>query len=493
MSLDEAVRLALEHDLTLQIERYRPVIISYNVQSLLGAYYDPVLNLRAARNDSTTESGGFNPLIGAPFPGVETTSDTFNGGLGGYLPTGMRYDIFADATKNRNTRSVFVSGPPATTFRTNTVTWAADAGITVNQPLLRNLWTDAQRTSIKLRKKDKKVAELNLEQSVHDTVRTVVEAYYTLAGRLEGVVVARTDLQVKQQNFDETRRKVEVGTLAPLDEKKAQAEVAQAQGNLVKALNDAADSEATLKNRISEDFGRQVGIKIKPTDKLLVNPAALDLPTSFTMAMEKRPVLQSWREALDRQNIQLKYDFNQLFPALDVFASWGVNGLDDDLGGATRDLRRRDFQESSYGLALSFPLSMKRERNNYRADKMTKAQLVTQLKYQEEQVIFQVDNAIRGVASAYQLVFLTRDRVAFAEADLAAEQRKFQAGKSTSFFVLDAASRLAQARNDEIQALIDYNVALNDLAHAEGTILEQRKIEFDAVRYPPTYLPPSRR
>lgn len=492
LSLDEAVKLALENDLALHVERYRPVIIGYNVQSLLGAYYDPVLNLTARRDEALRESGGFNPNTGNPFPGTETTSDIFSGGIGGYLPTGMRYDVYANANNNVATRSVSTNGG-ITFSQLTTDTWSSSAGIAVSQPLLRNFWTDASRTSIKLRKKDRKISELNLEQFVQDTVRDVVSAYYTLVGRLEAVNVARLDLQVKQQNFDETRRKVEVGTLAPLDEKKAQAEVAQAQGNLVSALNDAADAEAALKTRISQEFGKQVGLTIRPTDKLLVLPATLDLPTSFSTAMEKRPSLQARREALERQNIQLKYDYNQLFPVLDITASYGVNGLDNELGESLRDLSRRDYDQSSFGAIFSMPLTLKRERNNYKADKALKAQLVTTLKLEEEAVIFNVDSAIRAVSSAYRLVFLTRDRVAFAEADLAAEQRKFQAGKSTSFFVLDAASRLAQARRDEIQSLIDYNVALNNLAHAEGTILEQRKIEFDAVRYPATYLPKSQR
>jgi outer membrane protein len=493
LSLEEAVRLALEHDLTLQIERHRPVIIGYNVQSLIGAYYDPVFAAGARRDLSTSESGGLNPLTGNPFPGIERETETYSSSLGGNLPTGMRYDVVANAMNNINSGATFNPGPPAALVPFRNHTWNADVTFTATQPLLRDFWTDLSRTGIKLRKKDRRIADFTLEQVAHDTVRDVITAYYTLVGRLEGIVVARTDLQVKQTNFDETRRKVEVGTLAPLDEKKAQAEVALAQGNLVQALNDAADAEATLKTRISEDFSKQVGIKISPTDKLLVNPAMLDLPTSFTAAMEHRPVLQRRREELDRQNIQLKYDFNQLFPSLDLVGSYGVNGLDNELHGAFTDLRKRDFEEFGYGAVLSFPLTMKRERNSYRASKTLKAQLVTALKFEEQQVIFQVDTAVRAVATAYQLVFIRREQVAFAEADLAAEQRKFQTGRSTSFFVLEAASRLAQSRNDEIQALIDYNVALNDLAHAEGTILGQRKIEFEAVRYPPTYLPRQRR
>ncbi len=486
MSLDDAVRLALEHDLTLQVERYNPLIISYNVRSLAGGFYDPVFNAQWSRDNASTESGEFSPLTGAPIPGSKSQFDTTSGLLSGNLPTGMRYELYHDLVERRNSSPFFQTNLLGNTILNKNVSdnWGADAGIRVNQPLLRDFWTDFSRTAIKLRRKDKRISDLNLEQIVHDTVRLIVEAYYTFVGRLEAVKVAEADLQVKRQNFDETRRKVEVGTFAPLDEKKAQSEVSLAEGVLIKARNDAADAESTLKSRISADFVNQIGVRIQPTDKLLVLPVTLDLPTSFHTALDKRPNLQAQRETLERQNIQLKYNFNQLFPRLDVFASWGVNGLDGHLDGAIADLERKDFQQDRYGILFSMPLTLARERNELKGNKVIKAQLIKKLELAEQNVTFDVESSIRAVSSAYQLVFTSRDGVFYAEQNLAAEQKKFAAGKGTSFFVLDAASKLAKARNDAIQAELDYNLALNKLAHAEGTILEQRKIDFEAVRYP---------
>jgi outer membrane protein TolC len=490
--MDDAIRLMLEHELNLQIERYNPIIIGYNVRSLAGTYYDPVFNAGWQRSDARTETGGFNTGTGAPFPGSQSQNDTLSGGLGGYLPTGMRYDLFNNYTESLNNRAFFDPTNGLTKFHTDT--WSAAAGIRVTQPLLRDFWTDAPRTAIKLRKKDKLISDLTLEQVVHDKVQQVIEAYYTFVGKLEAVVVAKTDLQVKQQNFTETRRKVEVGTLAQLDEAKAQSEVSLALSALDKAQNDAGDAEATLKTLISANFVNQIGVRLEPTDKLLVIPVSMDLPTSFRLAMEKRPDLQAKREQLERQNIQLKYNFNQLFPRLDVVASWGVNGLDPHLDGAVADLERKDFQQDSYGLFFTIPLTLTAERNNYKAAKTRKKQLITELEAAEQTATFDVDTAMRAVASAYRVVFHNRDAVAFAEKDLAAEKTKFATGKSTSFFVLEAASRLAQARNDEIQSEVDYNVALSKLSHAEGTILEAHKIDIEAVRWPmaPTAPAPSK-
>src|SRR5690349_14171836 len=72
MSLDDAVRLSLEHDLSLQVQRYNPLIIGYNVRSLIGGYYDPVFNAQWLRADNTSETGGFNPNTGDPFPGTQS-------------------------------------------------------------------------------------------------------------------------------------------------------------------------------------------------------------------------------------------------------------------------------------------------------------------------------------------------------------------------------------------------------------------------------------
>lgn len=479
LSLDEAIKRALERNINLELQRFNPAILNYDIRSAYGAYYDPVLGGAVSRNHSAQEGGGFNEITGAALPPSLNENETISSDLSGALPTGMRYQLFNDIAHNEN-RSPFVDTNLLT--RTSiTDTWSSRAGISVTQPLLRDFWTDSGRTAIKLRKQDKKISELDLETLAHSTVRDVVNAYYSLVGALESVKVAEADLKVRQQNSDETRRKVQVGTMAELDAKKAQSEIALSRISLTDALDAVGDAESELKGLVTDDFVNQLGVRIVPTDKLLVVPLVIDMPTVLKTAFERRPDLQAQRDLLERQKIQVKFTFNQLFPRLDLAASWGVAGLDERLPEALADLAYDRYENDSVGAIFSMPLTMTRERNQHKAAKLVKAQQLLRVKAQEEVVIKEVDDAIRGVNTALERVRLSRDAVVFAEADLDAQQRKFTAGTATSFDVMEATSNLTRARVSEIRAIVDYNISLNELARAEGTILLDRRIDFDAV------------
>jgi outer membrane protein TolC len=481
LSLEEAIQRTLQSNLELQINRLDPLIIGYDIQALYGGYYDPTFSSSLGRANGTEEGGGFNTITGQPTPPSKSQTDSFSTTLGGWIPTGLRYDLYNNVREHRNDQAI-ANTNGAGFAKSSANFWTADAGIRVSQPLLRGLWTDLNRTAIKLRKKDRKISELALEQSTLNKVGSVVSAYYDLVGKLETIKVREAELQVKVQLADETRRKVEVGTLAPLEEKKAQAEVARTRTALVQAQDAADSSEAALRAIISDNYINELTTRITPTDKLVVVPARVELQESLRAAMDRRLDLQQERERLAQQDIRLKYTFNQLFPQLDLFASWGVNGLDKHRSGALNDLDHTTYEQDSYGISLSFGLSSWSVRNQHKAAKLTKAKAILTLKSVEENIIKDVDDQVRAVRSAFMRVGLTRDTVAFAEADLEAEQKKLAAGKSTSFFVLDAASRLASARSDAIQAMVDYNLSLNSLARAEGTLLEQRKIDFQSTR-----------
>jgi outer membrane protein TolC len=487
LSLTDAVRLALQNNLGLQLERYNPTIVRYDVRGLYGAAYDPVFTAQALRANTTREGGTFSALINQEIPGSLNRNDSLNTTLAGNLPTGMRYELYGNIAENRNTH-FSLQGVPGTNFlvKERTDQFDASAGIRVAQPLLRNFWTDSGRTAIKLRKQDQKIANLDLETRAHTVVYDVISAYYDLLGNLESIKVAEADLQVKRQNSDETRKKIEVGTLAALDEKKADSDVAIAENTLIEAQDARADTEARLKGLLYSDYVSELGTRIEPTDKLLIMPTLIDMPTSFRTAMERRPELQAQRNLLERRNIQIKFTYNQLFPQLDVIANWGVVGLDRDrLEGALRDLSNTAFEQDGWGALFSVPLWRERERNAHKIAKLQKEQEVLRVKALADTIASDVDTAVRAVVSARKRIDTNQRAVASAEADLDAERKKFQAGKSTSFFVLEASSRLAAARNQYIQAIVEYNRAIHQLSRAEGTILEENQIDLDDVQFGP--------
>jgi outer membrane protein TolC len=127
-------------------------------------------------------------------------------------------------------------------------------------------------------------------------------------------------------------------------------------------------------------------------------------------------------------------------------------------------------------MILSFPLSNKAARNNYKAAKaaLQQAQLLYQLT--EQTMLIQIQNSIESARSDLAQVDATREARVYAEQALAAEEKKLQVGTSTPFVVLQLQSNLTAARSAEIRALANYNEDLVQLAQFEGTILEKHHL-----------------
>ena len=478
LSLDDAVRLALEHNLDIQVQRYNPVISEYDRRSLYG-YYDPTFRTELGHSEITRPSGGINVNTGNDFPGTRSKSDYADFGLGGYLPTGMRYDLTHSISESIVGTPNFVgtnsSGQPIYNNKI-TDTYYSGALLTLSQPLLRNFWIDAPRLAIQLARRNVRMSELDTERGIMLIITTVERSYYELIAARETVRVREQDVAVKQQFFDEQRRRVEVGTLAPLEEKLAQSELALAQTTLLLARNDAATAESVLKAVVQDNFVNQLGVRMELTDKLLAVPAIPNLQDAFKDATEKRPDLQSMRINLEKHDIQLKFDKNQLYPQLDVFGSYGVNGVDVTPGNVLDDLAQRSAPQHSYGVILSLPLTLKRERENLKSDKAAKAQAILMFQRLEENIFVEVEFGVRQLRTLWEAIPLTKDRIEYARAALEAEQKKLNLGKSTSFDVLKLATDLTSAQLNEIVALKNYNQAAADLAVRTGTTFERRRI-----------------
>ena len=478
LSLEQAIVMALENNRQIKVERYTPIISEYDRRAFYG-YYDPVFTGEVGKQSSSREAGGFNQNTGLLFPAQTTEEEFATAALGGNLPTGMRYDIGHDVGNPVGRRPFLVGtnsfGQPI--FENGlSDTWDSTAAITVTQPLLRDFWIDSARLQIKLAKRDVQISELAFERIVMDIINQVEKAYYALIATRELIRVAESDYNVKKTFFEENRRRVEVGALAPLDEKLAQSEMALSEINLIVARNNAIDAETILKGLIYNNFVSQLNVNLLLTDKLLAIPPSLDLYDAFKEAVENRPDLQVERLNLEKQQIQLKYTFNQLFPRLDLFGTWGLNGLDENLGGALDDIRRREFDNDRYGVALSFPLSMWAERNRHKSAKDAKAKQIEALHALEETVVQEVEFQVRFIRTTWNTLPLRREQITYREAAVEAEKRMLAAGKSTSFNVLQIASDLALAQSDEIGALRDYNQALSELAFRKGTTLERWRI-----------------
>jgi outer membrane protein TolC len=198
---------------------------------------------------------------------------------------------------------------------------------------------------------------------------------------------------------------------------------------------------------------------------------------SWRRGLMQRPDLMQLKYALERSGITLKLRKNQLWPELDLVGSYGhtersVFGYDHAVG----DLPLGQNPAYTVGAALDIPLGNRAARARYKSAKASQEEALLEYKRLEQQIMVQIDDSVKLIRSSFERVEATRAARAFAQEALAAEQKKLENGKSTSFLVLQAQRDLTQRRSEEIRALADYNNGLAQLAWREGTTLERHNV-----------------
>ena len=470
MSLQECFETALESNLTLQIESVNPEISLYDLRMSEGAY-DPNFFF-SYRQQHRQEPGRFDPTIGV-IPGSSSDTDSFSSGISGQLPTGTQYSFqtFVSETEVNNTGLSFSQFSGNSAFSQ------------LRQPLLKNFWIDGARYNIKLSKNSLTQSELGLEWQIMNTLTQVEVAYYDLIAAQENVKVQEKAVQLADRLLAENKKRVEIGTMAPLDEKQAQSQVAARRADLLGTSRTLIVRQNDLKNLLSQEYSEWTSVSIQPTEGLRAVPVVTDLQSSWHLGLSQRPDLLQSRKGLENQGILVKFRRNQLYPQLDLVGSIGyaAQSRDGSYGDVFEQFVDRDNPVWSIGAELSVPLTRRQERYNYKSAKARAEQLKLTFKRFEQQIMVDIENAVSLTKINLQRVEATRQEREFSEAAMDAEEKKLEVGKSTSFIVLQLQRDLTAARSSEINALAEYNKANSQLSLAEGSVFERHSIDVETV------------
>ena len=506
LSLNDCIELALKHNFTIQIARFNPNLARYTLWGSYGVY-DPTLNA-SVTHDYSLSPGGIDAQ-GRSFSGVESDTDNIRSGLSGMLPWGLNYNLgvqASDQTGNRpatlvNTNvvvgfstnhlfdtnlnpvtflsPVFATRPGRTPFEQ---TSAQAAALSLSQPLLKNFWIDADRTTIFINKKEVQKSEADFRDTLMTAVTAVETAYFRLIQANENVLNQQKAVELADQTVAENKKKVEVGAMAPLDEQQAEAQAASSQAALLKAISDAGTAQRLVKSLLSDNYSNEwLNVSIDPTDRLTAIPQHFDLQESWRkgLALGGSPQrLQQLRITLAEEEANVRLNKNQVFPELDITGSYGLSGTGKEFSDAFGQIQSRTSPFWSIGGVLTVPLSRTTARNSLKSAKAIRDQQKMTIKFQEQNTLITIENDIATARSGYETVQATYQARLYAEAALSAEQKKYENGKSTLFDILGLQTKLTQARSDEISALADYNVDLANLAFDEGSTFERHHLDL---------------
>lgn len=480
LTLEEAVVRALQNNLQIAIERVRTEGVGYDLKAAYGPY-DPVFSLTAGRREDVRE-GQFQTSAGVPSPGSENITDSASQTIGGVLPYGTEYRV--GLTFNHTTGN---SGGSALDQ------YSTDVGaFSLTQPLLRDFWMNSNRRLIRIAKLNRDISDLDFENIVMTVVRDVQKAYYELVAADERIKVRLSAHELATQLARDIRRKVEIGTAAPLEDKEAESKAQTELSAYYSALHDRNTAESRLKGFFTRKYPEAATSKVEPIQKLLpIERRSVDLQESWRNGLAKRPDYRRYFFQAEQQRVNLRFARNQMYPILDLTGGYGRRGLDSisshpgrpaDLGGAFHDIGRNNQPYHSYGVTMSVPFTMQSERANLKRAKVNQEQVLLELEQKEQQVLIEIDDTVSAINSSSMRIKATRLAREFAEEALAAEQKKLDSGVVQPTEVLKRQDALTQARSAENQALLDFNKALTDLDMADGSILDRNSIQLQTLK-----------
>jgi outer membrane protein TolC len=482
LTIDEAVALALEQNVSLRVERMNPNITELDLSQAYSAWL-PALTGNLRFNSSSTPPSSF----------LETdedslTSKTFSGtgGVEQFLPSGGSYTFGFQGSRNE-TNNAFAALNPST---------RGNLTFSFTQPLLRNRSIDNTRQQILVSRTNLAISEFDLRNTVVTTIRNVKNAYWDLVVALSNLAVQQQTLELSRQTLTDNRKRVEVGTMAPIDIVQAEAEVAGNEESVILAEQSVAQAQDRLRALILDPGTTNFWTTtFTPTDAPVLAPTPVDIEAAVTNAAQNRLDLKQTRAQLENNQTRIQFLRNQVLPQLNANVDYGLAGLggtvinrefdpSNPLGGGsvTSETNRRynqvlsdlfgfNFPTWTVALQFRYPLGRNSDRINLTRAELQNDQALLRLQDTERQVVQQVRDLGRQVNTNLRRVGSTQAARALAEKRLEAEEKKFGVGLSTTFNVLQAQRDLAAARNNEQRAILDYVKSLVDFeASQEASI-----------------------
>jgi len=474
LTLEQCLLTALQANRELQVERLNPEIARTQL-SLANAAYDPLLIGQVTR-ENASDSGGFDPADFSRDAIYEAESEVARAGITGLLPSGLTYNFDVAYAHSQGSRNAL-----------NFDSYNVAAGVSLSQPLLRNLWIDPVRFAIRVGRRDLAISQLRLQYLVMEIVNLVHQAYFELAQAYQHLQVEEQRVVTRRLLLHSTQRQLEEGLATLPDQQLAQSQLAMAEAAATSARMALVLAENNLRTHLGDSFTNQLHVHLVPFDTLQLPPAHSDLASSWHHALAHRPDLLHLREEIAKANLNLQFRRNQLFPSLNIVGGYGRKGAsvsqmpppfsaEASSRDAFNQLADGTAPTDRVGLVFSIPLSLTAERSDYRAGKHLRAQAALRLQQQEELVLREVSDAFHTLRTSLERAHAAARGVEHAQAALAAEERRLAGGKSTLFLVLQLQDQLVNLQASEISASADYNRAISQLNFADATLLQKTGI-----------------
>ena len=482
LSLADAIRLTLSNNTEVRINKLQLEDAGFDIGR---AYqpFDPVFTANFNTRRSTTPTT--DQLAGAPT--LSTLGQTTTLGFAQSFFTGTRYSIGFTGTRS-TTNSVFSNFNPSL---------GTILDFNVSQPLLRNRGIIPNKAPLIIARRNLQQSQHTFSGQVQESIQQAVNRYWDVVEARDNLGVLRKSLELAEETYKLDKRKLELGALPPLDIYRSESQVATRRVQVIQAEYRLKQLEDELRRVIGADLD----LNIRALDIELVEPAdpqgelvTMDLQQAVEQALGRRPELEALRLQLANDDTSIRVAHNGMQPDLNLNAFYsssgrGGNRIDTSvtppvilstggLGDAFDQLGSWDFPSYGFSLQLRLPIKNRVAAAELGSAMVSQKRNLYTLRQREQAVTLEARNAVHQLEQAKLSMAASRIALDLARKNLEAEQRKYELGATTIFFVLDAQTQLSQAEQDLLNSQISYQRAVTALGRATGTLLERHQVQI---------------
>jgi outer membrane protein TolC len=478
LSLRNAILLTLENNSSVQIEETQIEAQKFN---LLGQFspFDP--SLQSSLNINRYSAPTYSQLQGVGLSGNVTLNSLTQAGLVSYTQTfSPGTNIVASISTNKfSTNSSYNYFNPY---------YSSVLNFQFTQPLLKGAGRFANTALIKIARRSLQQSRSTFEAEVNDTVLLVISQYWNAVEAQGALDVQQKSMKLAEASYQRDKRSLELGALPPLDIYRSQSEVAARKVEVIQAAYALTQAEEALRLTIGADRDPQFhASELKLTEKPETTGELEKIDTEWALAqaLSQRPELDVVKASLDNDETSIRLAHNQLEPNLQLQGFYQTSGLGGNqynlltgqliaAGGFGSSMSQLfGFGYPGYGgtLSLTLPIKNRGGQANLGSALVSRTRDLYTGGQVREQITQQVRNAVYQLDEARQALTAGTTSFELAQKTLASEQRKFELGAETNFFVLDAQTRLAQAELILLQTQVNYRIAVAAVGHSTGDLL----------------------
>ena len=465
LTRDEAVRLALENNPDLAVTRYEPAVSDARV-SAAHAMFLPRFQSSVLRNSTQTPPANL-------FSGEAGIQTNYWSGDAGFRQSlrwgGGSYDV-SFVSQRETTDNPFTSFTPSLRSTLQAI---------YSQPLLRDFKTDQARAQVEIEERNRSIADIQVHERTAQVAAEAESGYWLLVAALASVDVQQRSLDLALELERTNRARVDVGQSPPLDLVAARAEVAQRRENLIVARTNALQVEDVLRTLIIDPKRADYwSVRLDPAERVPVMGGPPDVDAAVRRALAERSDIAQARKQIENSDTTVALAKNQTLPDLRAQATYVTNGQGGSrllrtggfpgtitgieatsYGNVLGQVLSSDFPTWTVGFTLSYPLGRSVDEANLARARVVRDQTAARVRSLEVSVVREVRDVALRLEQNRERIETTKLGRELAEQRLDAEQRRFEVGMSTSFLVIQAQRDLVIARDNELRAHLDYQLA----------------------------------